>query len=101
AAWQDDGVATKTAHRDLGTLAEELRVTGLRVGLAAVGVASAEPFMTTRAVLTERKAAALHGGMHFTYGDPARSTDPGRALDGARSLVVGAMSYLCEDVERP
>ncbi len=31
--------------------------------------------------------------MHFTYGDPDRSTDPQRALPGARSLVVGARSY--------
>ena len=31
--------------------------------------------------------------MQFTYRNPARSTDPGRALPGARSLVVGARSY--------
>ena len=32
--------------------------------------------------------------MQFTYRDPERSTDPGRILPGARSLVVGALGYL-------
>jgi epoxyqueuosine reductase len=31
--------------------------------------------------------------MAFTYRRPERSTDPGRALPGARSIVVGARSY--------
>ncbi len=31
--------------------------------------------------------------MQFTYRNPERSTDPGRILPGARSLVVGAWSY--------
>jgi epoxyqueuosine reductase len=63
------------------------------VGLVA-GVARAERFEGTRRDLEDRKAAGLHGGMAFTYRNPARSTDPGRCLDGARSLVVGALGYL-------
>ena len=31
--------------------------------------------------------------MQFTYRNPARSTNPARALPGARSLVVGAWGY--------
>lgn len=61
--------------------------------LDAVGVTTADPFDDTRGVLEERKASGLHGGMAFTYRNPARSTDPQRALDGARSLVVAAMGY--------
>jgi epoxyqueuosine reductase len=72
---------------------DELRQVGLAAGLDAVGVASAEPFSSTRALLIERKAAGLHGSLHFTYGDPARATDPVRALPGARALIVGARSY--------
>jgi len=72
---------------------EELRAVGLEAGLDAVGVARAEPFLETRQQLVERKAAGLHGGMHFTYGDPERATDPARVLPGARALVVGARSY--------
>ncbi len=78
---------------DLGPLAAELSSLARGAGLDAVGITGAEPFGSTRRHLERRKAAGLHGGMHFTYGDPARSTDPDRALPGARSLVVGARSY--------
>jgi epoxyqueuosine reductase len=46
-----------------------------------------------RQALEQRKAAGLDGGMQFTYRNPARSTDPGRALPGAAALVVGAWAY--------
>ena len=72
---------------------EELKALGRRSGLDAVGVAAAERFDETRRHLHERRAAGLHGGMNFTYRNPERSTDPQRALAGARSLVVGARRY--------
>ena len=72
---------------------DELRRLGLAAGLDAVGVASAEPFTAARRVMTERKAAGLHGSLRFTYGNPERATDPSRALPGAQALVVGARSY--------
>ena len=50
---------------------------------------SAEPFVEVRRDLEERKAAGLHGGMAFTYRQPARSTDPEVALRDAAALVVG------------
>ena len=74
-------------------LADELAAIGRAAGLDAVGVAPATPFESTRRELESRKAAGLHGDMQFTYRNPTRSTDPGAALDGARSLVVGARSY--------
>ena len=66
---------------------------GRSAGLAAVGIATAEPFDDTRRVLEARRRDGLSAGMAFTYRNPARSTDPARALPGARSLVVGARSY--------
>ncbi len=66
---------------------------GRQAGLDAVGVAPATPFTRAREALETRKAAGLHGGMAFTYKNPARSTDPGAALEGARAVVVGARSY--------
>jgi epoxyqueuosine reductase len=72
---------------------EDLRVAGLDAGLDAIGAAKAEPFLDARRHLVERKAAGLHGGMHFTYGNPERATDPASVVAGARSLVVGARSY--------
>jgi epoxyqueuosine reductase len=78
-----------------------LRAIGRAAGLDAVGITTAEPFADTRAELERRRAEGLHGGMHFTYGDPARSTDPARALDGARALLVGARRYRRADPPAP
>ena len=83
------------------TLEDDLRALGHEAGLDALGFADAEPFLETRADLEERKAAGLHGGMAFTYRNPARSTDPQRIVPGARSLVVGARSYRRADREPP
>lgn len=47
-----------------------------------------------RAALERGLQAGRDGGMQFTYRNPARSTDPSRALPGASSLVVGARRYL-------
>jgi epoxyqueuosine reductase len=77
-------------------LLERLRRIGLDAGLDRVGCASADVLTETRVALESRKAAGLHGGMQFTYRNPARSTDPGRALPGARAIVVGARAYPAE-----
>ena len=79
---------------DRVSLTDEVTSTGLRAGLDVVGVAAVEPFLSTRADLISRKASGLHGGMAFTYRNPERSTEPGRIVPGAASLVVGARSYL-------
>lgn len=80
---------------------EQLRAVGLSAGLDAIGVASAEPFVEVRSTLTARKAQGLHGGMEFTYRNPDRSTDPSRSLRNARSVVVGARSYLAREPAAP
>ena len=82
---------------DLPTL-EELQTLS---GLDALGVTGAEPFTDARKVLRERRAAGLHAGMAFTYRNPERSTTPGRVLDGARSIVVGAHRYRRADEVPP
>lgn len=81
--------------------AAEVRRIGLDAGLDVVGIAPADPMDRARAALEHRKAAGLHGGMQFTFRNPARSTDPGAAVPGARALVVGARSYLLDEPERP
>lgn len=75
------------------SLEERLIAAAVAAGLDALGFASAAPFEGTLVHLRERKAAGLHGGMQFTYRNPERSTTPTKALSGARSLVVGALSY--------
>jgi len=77
-----------------------LRQAGLDAGLDVIGVATAEPFDDTRRDLEIRRAAGLHGGMQFTYRNPARSTDPGRALPGCRAMVVGGRAYRPSPRER-
>ena len=72
-----------------------------RSGIDVAGFAAAEPFGRARREIERRKDLGLHGGMAFTYRNPARSTDPTRALAGARSLVVGARSYRRSEAGRP
>jgi epoxyqueuosine reductase len=71
-------------------LTRQVLAAGRAAGLVAVGVASAEPFDDTKRDLEERRAAGLSSTMQFTYRNPARSTDPSRALPGAQALVAGA-----------
>ena len=70
-----------------------LRRLGLDAGLCAVGAADAAPFPEVRRELERRRDEGLHGGMQFTFRNPARSTEPDRALPGAASLIVGAYDY--------
>jgi len=72
---------------------EELRQVGLDAGLSAVGTCAIGSWTHTRGLLESRRADGLAGGMAFTYRKPARSTEPGRIIRNARSLVVGAWSY--------
>ncbi len=74
---------------------------GRSLGLAAVGVAPADPLLRARRVLEERAERGLHGGMAFTYKNPERSTTPDAAVRGARSIIVGAHSYLLEPPDPP
>jgi len=72
---------------------QELRSLGQGAGLAALGVATAEPFSEVKVTLERRRDEGLHGGMQFTYRNPARSTDPSRSLASARRLLVGAYGF--------
>ncbi|HCV35885.1 MAG TPA: tRNA epoxyqueuosine(34) reductase QueG [Acidimicrobiaceae bacterium] len=70
---------------------DELKSIGLSAGLDAVGVTTVEPFTATLEEILRRREAGLHGGMQFTFRNPERSTDPRRILQGASSILVGAM----------
>ncbi len=82
-------------------LAERILALGRAEGLDAVGTTDAAPFLDARAALHERKAGGLHGEMAFTYKNPDRSTDPGAALPGAATLIVGARFYKRADQLMP
>lgn len=76
---------------------DEVRQQLATSGITHVGVCDASVMSAARRHLYERKAAGLDGGMGFTYRNPDRSTDPGRAVDGARSIIAAARPYLPAD----
>ncbi|MET0143490.1 MAG: tRNA epoxyqueuosine(34) reductase QueG [Ilumatobacteraceae bacterium] len=81
---------------------DELRGVAGEHGIEHLGVAPATVLTRARRVLHERRDAGLAAGMGFTYHDPDRSTDPARAVPGARSVIVAARAYLSdEDPPRP
>lgn len=67
-------------------------------GLDRVGVTHAGRLERSRVALVDRRERGLADTMGFTFRDPERSTDPTRAVDGARSILVGALSYAPDDI---
>lgn len=78
---------------DLAVGIARLRRVGSEAGLTELGACAVRPFIQTRTQLERRRAAGLNDDMAFTYRNPARSTDPARIVKGARTIVVGALSY--------
>jgi epoxyqueuosine reductase len=69
-------------------------------GLDSVGITTAEPLLRARAALADRVARNIDGDLPFTFRNPTRSTSPQLAVAGARSIIVGARSYLRTEPER-
>ncbi len=81
---------------------EELTDIAAEHGIAHLGVAPADVLERARTALLTRKDAGLHADMNFTYRNPERSTDPRRAVEHARSIIVAARPYRAVDEpERP
>ena len=70
-------------------------------GITHTGVAPAAVLTRARAAIDHRLSNDLTDGMQFTFRNPARSTDPGRAVSGAKSVFVAARPYLLEEPEQP
>lgn len=87
----------RPAESDPAGYLTELTTLGHEHGLDRIGVASADVLSRARTALHDRRAEGLHDTMQFTYKNPDRSTDPRRAVVGARSVLVGARSYLLPD----
>ena len=89
--------------QDVGAaeLRDRVHDAGRTHGLDAVGCTDATAFPEVRRALEQRRGAGQHAGMSFTFRNPRRSTEPERLLRNARTLVVGARSYLETRPERP
>ncbi len=73
--------------------ADALRQLIIEAGAHRVGFTDAEPLLRARRALESRRATGLADDMHFTFGDPQRSTTPTLHVPGARSIIVAAWHY--------
>jgi epoxyqueuosine reductase len=79
----------------------ELQRVAAGLGLDAVGVARAEPYVETERHIRERRARGLFGRLRFTTTRPEVSCHPERLLAGARSVVSAALCYWAPEPELP
>jgi epoxyqueuosine reductase len=73
----------------------------MELGIDAVGVAPAEPYVETERHIRERRARGLFADMRFTMAHPEESCHPELLLPGARSVVAAALCYYAPEPERP
>lgn len=83
------------------TTLAELHAVARGAGITHTGVAPAGVLLRARGELHRRRDAGLADTMQFTYRNPDRSTDPGRAVAGAAAVFVGALPYAAAEPERP
>ena len=79
---------------------EELTRRAAELGLDAVGVARAEPYLETERHIRERRARGLFGRLRFTTARPEVSCHPELLVEGARSVVSAALCYYTPEPER-
>jgi len=77
---------------------EDIKLVAKNAGLDDLSVAGVEPLTEARIAIEDRKNRGLHAGMHFTYGNPERATDPSQLFEGARSVLVALRSYKAPSV---
>ena len=71
-------------------------------GFDLVRFASAEPLLAARAVAQDARGEGNLEGLSWMTGEWIdRATDPGRFLEGARTVVLLALAYHHRDPERP
>jgi len=70
-------------------------------GVTHTGVAEATVLQRARTAIHQRIDDGLVDGMQFTFKNPERSTDPQRAVAGAKSVFVAARPYLLPEPIAP
>ncbi len=79
----------------------ELEGLAHELGLDAIGVAPAEPYVATERHIRERHARGLFADMRFTMARPEESCHPETLLPGARTVVSAALCYWLPEPDRP
>lgn len=68
---------------------------------STIGVTDTRPFPLDEARIRDRVDKELHGGLSFTYAQPAKACRPAESFPWASSIVVAAVPYLVDgDGER-
>ncbi|MCO4764306.1 MAG: tRNA epoxyqueuosine(34) reductase QueG [Myxococcales bacterium] len=70
-----------------------MKALALDAGFSRVGIATAHPRQEDQARLETWLDAGFHGDMAWMAKNPARRSDPGLVVDGARSVIVLALDY--------
>jgi epoxyqueuosine reductase len=71
----------------------ELTELALELGIDAIGAARAAPYSDTERHIRERRERGLFADMRFTMARPDVSCHPERLLEGARTVIAGALCY--------
>src|SRR5512134_3248568 len=71
----------------------ELSQLGAELGIDVVGAARAEAYDDTEAHIRDRRDRGLFADMRFTMARPEISCHPEALVDGARTVVAGALCY--------
>ena len=77
--------------------AQELERLAGELGIDVVGASPAEPYEETERHIRERRERGLFADMRFTMARPEVSCHPESALDGARTVVSGALCYWSDE----
>ncbi|HEX4745459.1 MAG TPA: tRNA epoxyqueuosine(34) reductase QueG [Gaiellaceae bacterium] len=73
--------------------AAELTELAVELGIDAVGAAPVAPYEETEQHIVDRRARGLFADMRFTMSRPDISCHPERLLEGAKTVIAGALCY--------
>jgi len=74
----------------------ELQQLAAEVGLDAVGATAATAYASTEEAIRDRASRGLFADMSFTMARPETSCHPETLLEGARTVISGALAYYAE-----
>src|SRR5512145_676520 len=77
----------------------ELTELAAELGIDAIGAAPVAPYDDTERDIRERRARGLFADMRFTMARPEVSCHPELLIEGAKTVIAGALCYYREAAE--